>query len=324
VQTAPITATANHGKAVAGLFPGQGSHTSEMRERTARHAPQLLRRCIELVGEDPFPRVTESTRFAQPAIYCASIASLTAHRASGREGAVPIAYAGHSLGELAALVAAGVIGREDGLRLAVERGRLMAEAGEGDGTGGMLALLGASPEQCERLAQCHHVVVANENAPGQTVLAGPVGSVRAASAAARGEGLRAIMLDVAAAFHSPAMAAAVAPFRELLEQVEVSPGATPVVSCASGKPFLDVKDELAQAIVKPVRWSATMAALSQLGAHVFLDFGPGKVLARLVARNVPGAETIEPGRAGSEDGSASDSHDSGESRAQQERAGHAA
>lgn len=276
-----------------------------MREQAARHAPQLLRRCIELVGEDPFQRVSESTRFAQPAIYCASIASLTAHQAAGGAAAVPIAYAGHSLGELAALVAAGMIGREDGLMLAVERGRLMAEAGERDGTGGMLALLGATPQQCDKLAKRHRIVVANENAPGQTVLAGPVDSVRAASASAREEGLRAILLDVAAAFHSPVMAQAVEPFRELVERVEVEQGVVPVISCASAKPFLNVKEELAEAIMRPVRWSATMVALSQLGANAFLDFGPGKVLARLVARNVEGAETMEPARARSEEGSAS-------------------
>lgn len=295
-QTAPITAAGESRLAVAGLFPGQGSHTPDMREQVCRHDPQLLRRCIELVGEDPFLRVTESTRFAQPAIYCASIASLIAHQASSPHACIPIAYAGHSLGELAALVAAGAIGREDGLMLAVRRGELMAQAGEGAGAGGMLALLGVTDEQRDALAERYGVVIANENAPGQTVLAGPVDSVRAAAASARDQGLRAMTLDVAAAFHSPAMADAVQPFKDVLAGVEAKRCIVPVISCATAEPFDDVKAELAEAIAKPVRWRATMATLSRLGARAFLDFGPGKVLARLVPHNVEGASTIEPGR----------------------------
>src|SRR5687767_4409894 len=109
-------------QAPAALFPGQGSQTPEMRDHVARLAPDLLERVTELVGEDPFPRVEESTRFAQPAIFCASI---TAYDALGLE---PGVAAGHSLGELAALAAAGVLDRGDALELVVLRGKLMAEA----------------------------------------------------------------------------------------------------------------------------------------------------------------------------------------------------
>src|ERR687893_3083714 len=99
----------------------------------------MRERVTELVGEDPFARVEESTRFAQPAIFCASLAGWDA---IGLETAS--AAAGHSLGELAALAAAGVLTREDALKLVVLRGRLMAEA---DDRGSMLALVGASPEE---------------------------------------------------------------------------------------------------------------------------------------------------------------------------------
>ncbi len=269
---------------LAGLFPGQGSHTPEMRETVRRLRPELLQACIELVGEDPFARVAQSTRFAQPAIFCASVVALQERRRSG--AGEPFAYAGHSLGELAALVAAGAIGLEDGLRLAVRRGELMAAAGESSGSGGMLALLGASEEQCEALAAGHGLVVANQNAPGQSVLAGPADRLREAAAAARGNGLRALMLDVAAAFHSPAMAAAVEPFREELARVDLSAPRRPVVSCATARPFFDVANELADAIVMPVRWMQTMDRLVEMGAREFVDYGPGRVLARLTARNV--------------------------------------
>src|SRR3954462_15269932 len=97
----------------AALFPGQGSHKPEMRDLVAKRAPDLLERVTELVGEDPFARVEENTRFAQPAIFCASIAGWEALARP------PSAAAGHSLGELAALVATGALSRDDGLELVV-------------------------------------------------------------------------------------------------------------------------------------------------------------------------------------------------------------
>jgi [acyl-carrier-protein] S-malonyltransferase len=272
----------------AGLFPGQGSQTADLREQVQRVLPELLDHCVELVGEDPFPRVGESTRFAQPAIFCASVAGWS----SLSEYVRPVALAGHSLGELSALVAAGALDPVSGLRLAVRRGELMAAAG--DGEEGMLAVLGAEEDLPGALAEEHQVVLANDNAPGQVVLAGPVQRLRAASASARERGARAILLDVAGAFHSPAMAGAVEPFRAELEQVELREPTVPVICGWSARPFTDVRAELAAAIVQPVRWRATMLALADLGAQAFVDFGPGTVLARLVRRNLPDAVVIDP------------------------------
>jgi [acyl-carrier-protein] S-malonyltransferase len=271
----------------AGLFPGQGSQTDDLREHVERVVPELLERCIALVGEDPFPRVRESTRFAQPAIFCASIAGWTERAAYVR----PVALAGHSLGELSALVAAGALDQESGLELAVRRGELMASAATSQ-EGGMLAVLGASEEQVGHLAEEHEVVVANENAPGQVVLAGPLRRLRAASKQARGLGVRAIPLDVAGAFHSPAMSGAVEPFRAALDGVEFRPPAIPVISGSTARPFAQTRAELAAAITRPVRWRETMLALAEFGADTFVDFGPGEVLARLVPRNLPDAVLI--------------------------------
>ena len=273
--------------AIAGLFPGQGSQTSDLRERVHATLPELLERCTELVGEDPFARVSESTRFAQPAIFCASLAGWNQLRTQVR----PIAYAGHSLGELSALVAADALDPFTGLELAVLRGRLMAEAG--DGEEGMLALLGAAEGYPEQLAEAHEIVLANDNAPGQVVLAGPTARLREASTQARADRVRAILLDVAGAFHTPAMAAAVEPFRAELDSVELKAPAIPVISGARAKPFTDVRAELAAAIVQPVRWRQTMRALAQLGVQRFVDFGPGNVLAKLVARNLPDASVLD-------------------------------
>jgi [acyl-carrier-protein] S-malonyltransferase len=273
---------------IAGLFPGQGSHTGARRDEVGRVAPELLAQCLELVGEDPFARAGESTRFAQPAIFCASVAAWHERPASLR----PVALAGHSLGELSALVAAGALSQADGLRLAVRRGELMALAPSGREEG-MLAVLGATEQQLGVLVDEHALVLANDNAPGQVVLAGPSERLRAASRAACEHGVRAIVLDVAGAFHSPSMAAAVAPFRAELDLVDVTAPAIPVISGSSGRPFEDVRAELAAAIVAPVRWRETMLALAALGADTFVDFGPGEVLAKLVARNLPDATVLD-------------------------------
>jgi [acyl-carrier-protein] S-malonyltransferase len=272
----------------AGLFPGQGSQTSDLREHVERVVPELLERCIALVGEDPFPRVRESTRFAQPAIFCASIAGWMEFHAYVR----PVALAGHSLGELSALVAAGALDPFSGLELAVRRGELMALAETGEAEG-MLAVLGASEEKLALLVDEHEAVVANDNAPGQVVLAGPLRRLRAASKRARGLGVRAIPLDVAGAFHSPAMSGAVEPFRAALDSVEFRPPAIPVISGSTARPFAQTRAELAAAITRPVRWRETMLALAELGADTFVDFGPGEALARLVGRNLPDAVLID-------------------------------
>jgi [acyl-carrier-protein] S-malonyltransferase len=274
--------------ATAGLFPGQGSQMTDLRDRVERTVPDLLERSIELVGEDPFARVGDSTRFAQPAIYCGSIGGWV----QWRSFVSPAAFAGHSLGELSALVAADALDPMSGLELAVRRGELMASVETPDEQG-MLAVLGAGDELPGLLAEQHGLALANDNAPGQVVLAGPVEGLREASAQARGEGARAIWLDVTGAFHSPAMADAVQPFREALEEVDFRAPEVTVLSSSTARPFEDVRAELAAAIVKPVLWRATMLALAQRGADTFIDFGPGEVLARLVRRNLPEARVLQ-------------------------------
>ena len=260
-----------------------------MRDAVASARPDLLEAAIALVGDDPFERIDESTRFAQPAILCASLAgwSRVADRVTQ-----PVAFAGHSLGELTALAAAGVLEEHDALRLVVLRGRLMAESGEASGGGTMLALLGAEPAQAADIADEFGVAVANDNAPGQIVLSGARDDLRAARTKARAAGLRAIPLDVSGAFHSPQMAAAVAPFRDALAEVRMHAPSAVVFSCASARPFTDPCNELADALVSPVLWRQTMTALAGAGADAYLDPGPGVVLAKLAPRCVPDAQVV--------------------------------
>ncbi len=270
------------------LFPGQGSQTKDMRALVAAARPDLLDAAIELVGEDPFARVEESTRFAQPAILCASLASWTRLR-----GYVdPIALAGHSLGEFSALAAAGAILDHDALRLVVLRGDHMATSGEASGGGTMLALLGASPDAATALAARHGVSLANDNAPGQVVLSGSPGALDAARADAEGQGLRALPLGVAGAFHSPQMQGAVAAFAAALREISFREPEIPVISCATAHPFADPATELAQALVAPVRWRETMEALDDFGSEFYIDAGPGRVLSKLAPRNIKGASAV--------------------------------
>jgi malonyl CoA-acyl carrier protein transacylase len=263
------------------LFPGQGSLTPDAPEHARAVCPQLVDLATELVGDDPFKLAHERTDFAQPAIFVASMAGW-------RERDVPnvVAMAGHSLGELSALAAAGAIATEDALRLVVLRGRLMQEAAQGNG-GGMIALLGGEPDEAQRLASEHGLTIANDNAPGQLVLSGPLAGIERLKRSAREHGFKALVLDVAGAFHSRSVAAAHAPFLEALRSVRWSPPIVPVVSCVSARPFTDAPQQLADALVSPVRWREVMTALFDLGARDFVDVGPGHVLARLVPRNLP-------------------------------------
>jgi [acyl-carrier-protein] S-malonyltransferase len=257
------------------LFPGQGSQTPEMRDLVAERAPDLLERCTALVGEDPFPRASESTRYAQPAIFCASLAGWDALDLDAA------AAAGHSLGELAALAAAGVLDRDDALRLVVLRGKLMAEA---DTVGSMIALIGATDEETRSIAEAAEVTVANDNAPGQVILSGPRDRLQEAEEAAREYGRRVLPLDVAGAFHSPSMEPAVAPFRAALDETEVHEPAFTVFSSATTKPFTDVRAELTNVLTRPVRWRETVLAMHEAGAQRFVEVGPGKVLTRMGKR----------------------------------------
>jgi malonyl CoA-acyl carrier protein transacylase len=270
------------------LFPGQGSQTPEMRDTVARVRPDLLALAAEVVGEDPFELVEAGTAYAQPAIFCASLAGW------GELGSPAADFmAGHSLGELGALVAAGRLSELDGLRLVTVRGRLMQEAGETAGDGGMVAVLGAeAADRASALAAAHGLAVANDNSPQQVVLSGAREALPAAAEAAKAAGLRAMILPVTGAFHSPMMASAVAPFAVALAHTEVLPGHTTVISAVTAAPFDDVRARLVDALTMPVRWRETMLQLQRLGAERFVEVGPGRVLTGLAKRTVRDVELV--------------------------------
>ena len=268
------------------LFPGQGSQTPDMRETVSEVRPNLLSLVDQIVGEDPFARAEEGTRFAQPAIFCASLAGW---EALGRPDGEMMA--GHSLGELAALVAAGCLNERDGLELVALRGKLMQESGERAGDGGMLALLGAgAADHASELARDHGLAVANDNSPQQVVLSGDRSAFEGASVAAKELGLRPMALPVTGAFHSPMMAEAVPEFQAALARVEIAPPRVTVLSAVTAAPFEDVRTQLAQALTMPVRWRETLLAMRERGGERFVEVGPGRVLTGLVKRTLKDVE----------------------------------
>ena len=257
-----------------------------MRGYVAEHRPDLLELACEVVGDDPFLRAGDGTAYLQPAVFCASLARLTSI-----PGAEPDFYAGHSLGELAALVAAGSLAEVDGIRLVATRGRLMQRAAEGEAAGSMLAV-GTSPAAAAELAAALGLAVANDNSPRQVVLTGPAEAIVEARATAKRSGLRAYRLPIKGAFHSPALATIVPEFRAALDATRFDPPRRPVLSCVTAAEFDDVPRRLAEALTHPVRWREVVLELHARGADRFVEVGPGNALTKLVLSTLDDVEAL--------------------------------
>jgi [acyl-carrier-protein] S-malonyltransferase len=269
------------------LFPGQGSHAEGMEEPYRGHP--LLERGLELLGYDPFERLAEGTRYQQPALFLCSVAAWDEWRSDAGEEDEASAAAGHSLGEYAALLAAGALEFDDAVRLVDERAAAMADAGDTN-PGGMIAMLGGDAQSVRALAERLGLVIANDNAPGQLVLSGGVDAVAEADELARDEtGARARRLDVSGAFHSPLMEPAADRLRAALEATPVHPRQIPVYSNGTARPFVDVREELAENLLRGVRWRETLLALRTAGVERFVELGPGAVLTGLVKRTLQAA-----------------------------------
>lgn len=266
---------------VALLFPGQGSQTGEMRTAAERFCPELAALAIDAIGDDPFARAGEGTMYAQPAIFCASVAGWRSLACRVKPGIV----AGHSLGEFAALVAAGVLDPLDALRLVIRRGELMQRAHE-QAEGGMVAVRGGDLSGVQALAEPFGVVVANDNAPGHLVLSGASKALKAVSEMLRTSGLRTAWLPVAGAFHSPVMADAARAFREALTGVRMRPPNCATLCTTTVAPFNDVADDLVLGITRPVRWRQSVQRLHADGIDYFIEVGPGRGLTQLVRRTL--------------------------------------
>jgi [acyl-carrier-protein] S-malonyltransferase len=225
------------------------------------------------------------TRVAQPLLYLCDWAWGIALLESGVE---PVAVAGHSLGEFAALAVAGAFSVEAGLELVVERSRLMASAAAAT-PGAMSAVLGLEARAiAETIDGIDGVWVANDNAPGQVVISGTSDGVAAASEALREAGARRIVeLAVAGAFHSPLMEPARVAFAEILREAQINDTWLPVVQNTEPIATSDsetIRRRLIDQITSPVRWTETMYELRDKGATTLVEAGPGAVLAGLAKR----------------------------------------
>jgi malonyl CoA-acyl carrier protein transacylase len=266
---------------IALLFPGQGSHAAGM-EEPHRDNP-LLKRGIELLGFDPFEHLADGTRSHQPALFLCSMCQW-----ASSDHATPVAAAGHSLGEYAALTAAGAIDFDDAVRLVKERAEAMSDAAEQQ-HGGMVAMLKGEREDVYELAAELGLSLANDNAPGQIVLSGAMEQVDEAVRRADDIGCRGRKLDVGGAFHSPLMAPAADRLKQALDATTIHETAFPVLSNGSTRPFVDVRGELAANLLKPVRWREILLTLQASGATDFVECGPGAVLRGLVKRTLRAA-----------------------------------
>ena len=232
--------------------------------------------------------VLQETAVQQPAILLTSVAYLRALR---NRGLLPDAnyVAGHSLGEYAAMVAAGSLNFTDALRLVRRRGELMQE----HGAGAMAAILGLAAEDVAAIARDAGAEVANFNTPVQTTVSGQTPAVERAIALAKERGAkRAVLLPVSGAFHSTLMAPVADAMRPLIDETAVHAGQVPLVADVSAR-FLsdpsDLRDELVDQICGSVRWVDVVGALVGAGVTTFYEIGPGQVLAGLIGRCAPGA-----------------------------------
>lgn len=292
-------------KTHAVVFPGQGSQFPGMADVWTAHpaGAAVLQDASDATGTDLVAgcrdeRRLGTTEFVQPALLACDVAAFTVLEA---EGVACAGAAGHSLGEFAALVAAGALDLRDALDVVVTRGRAMQAAGE-ERPGAMAALLGVDAEQaaglCDDARGDDVLVVANENSPAQVVISGSVPAVERAELLAAERRIRAIRLNVAGAFHSPLMEPAVEPIVERLASVELRRPRFPVAENVTGA-LVDDPDELrallGRQVVSPVRWVGCARALAGAGASVFLEAGPGDVLTKLAKRVVPEARAVALG-----------------------------
>jgi [acyl-carrier-protein] S-malonyltransferase len=296
---------------VAVVFPGQGSQKPGMGQELfeasvqAREAFERVSQATDVDLQELCFRADEETlrqtQHAQLALYTCGLAAWLALEAALTEGdrRKIVALAGHSVGEYAALAAADVFSVEEGARLVLRRGELMAQAGQ-EAPGTMAAVLGMERADLEAaLAEVEGVVaIANDNCPGQLVISGEVEAVRRAGEAATQRGAKRVLpLNVSGAFHSPlmenaaqemtqALAGAVFGFPSAQRKVYANVTAEPVEDAD------DWKDLLERQLRNPVRWTETVRNMTRNGITAFVECGVGDVLGGLIRRTEKGARTL--------------------------------
>lgn len=271
------------------MFPGQGSQQRGMGEGLFERYREYTRKADEVLGysieelclKDPHQRLGQ-TQYTQCALYVVNV--LTYLRRIEETGKYPAYVIGHSLGEYDALFAAGAFDFETGLRLVRKRGELMSQMTEG----GMAAIIGLSEGRVNevlRSAGLTGLDVANLNSPAQVVISGPRADIERAQPAFEAAGARRYLpLRVSGAFHSRYMAPARDVFARFLEGFSLSELRLPVISNVHARAYApgEVRANLVEQIVRPVRWMESISWLLERGEDTFEEIGPGNVLAGLV------------------------------------------
>jgi [acyl-carrier-protein] S-malonyltransferase len=289
---------------VAYLFSPQGSQAVGMGHELAQASPAarsvfdeadatLGWPVSETCWVGPLERLSD-TRQTQPCLLTASVAGLRALEERTRQG--PVMVAGHSVGEYAALVAAGVLEFAAALRLVSRRAQLMASA---DAEGGMMAVIGLGRDVVERAVEAvgrpTELVVANDNAPGQVVISGRRESLAAAEQAMQAAGARRVIpLPVSGAFHSPLMAGVAEELAEAFASEAWADAGVPVVSNVSGEPLTDaarLRALLAEQVRSPVEWVRSVERMVSDGVDTMVELGSGAALVGMVRRIAPAVTT---------------------------------
>jgi [acyl-carrier-protein] S-malonyltransferase len=295
---------------VALLFSPQGSQTVGMGQALASSSPaadEAYREADAALGwsvsgtcwSGPEDRLND-TRQTQPCLVATSIACLRALGEALERAGRPISahyVAGHSVGEYAALVAAGAVSLADALRLTSRRAALMADAPL---EGGMLVVIGLERRAVNAvvtgLGRPDDLVVANDNAPGQVVISGARDALAAAQEALVAAGAKRVLpLKVSGPFHSPLMATAGRELAADLDETEFRDADPPLISNVTAEPVRDaarLRELLARQVCSPVEWVASVRRMASDGVDTFVECGPGSALTGMVRRIVPDARTL--------------------------------
>jgi len=292
---------------VALLFPGQGAQRPGMgrrlherypaAQRVFERAEQVLDMPVRrLCFEGPEEELNRAENI-QPCTMTVCWAAYEIWRESYGMEQVRV-MAGHSLGEFTALAAAGAVSWETALQLVKERGRIMAEASRTQ-PGGMLAIVGMDETRVEAIraeaSALGRLYLANRNADVQFVLSGEMPAVEEAQRLALAAGARrALILTVPLPAHSPLMEAAGAAFRAVLDRLPIEMPEFPILANATGQAIaslIELRQELGNHLLRPVDWARTMVSLRTMQVTTVVELGPGRVLASLAAKHIPGVVT---------------------------------
>ena len=294
---------------IAFLFPGQGSQYANMLRDLSEQEPvvkevfaQADEVMLPILGrtltsyiyseEDPASMAAaeealKDTTITQPAVLTANVALL---RLMEQAGFKPDMVAGHSLGEYAALVAAGVLSFPQALEVVSNRGRAMAKVSLDDN--GCMAAVSAPLHEIERILKSidDYVVIANINSPLQSVIGGSTSAINASLAAFDAAGYQAVKIPVSHAFHTRIVAPASQPLRDTIARMDIHLPAIPVVANVTGQVYPEssegILDILAQQVASPVQFVRTMDTLYSNGARIFVEAGPKRVLTALAVDNL--------------------------------------